>query len=147
MQPTRQNRSVFKLGLGVALFVGAIAAAAFAFLRTGTDVPSTVGEPAIPSGAPIASWQDNGRDGAYLLRIASGRPLPRGATVHGVVTSDASCEPDAQGFSHCRNGIDLAGGARLVVVDTHQMSRHPCLTPGEDVRITGFNDQWAVLKL
>lgn len=147
MQTSQQNRSIFKFGLGAAFVVGLLAATAFAFVRTGTDIRTPAGEPAIPRGAPIASWQDNGRDGTYLVHIVAGKPLQGTSTVRGVVTSDTSCEPDALGFSHCHNGIDLADGASLDVVDTHQMNRHPCLTPGEDVRVTRLDDHWVILKL
>ena len=147
MQTSHHNRSAIKRGLGAAFVIGLLAVTMFAFVRAEADTPPAASEPAIPRGAPIASWRDNGRDGTHLLRIIAGKPIPRGATLRGVVTSDTSCEPDASGFSHCHNNLDLADGTHVVVVDTHQMSRYPCLTRGEDVQVTGFDGQWVVLKL
>jgi hypothetical protein len=51
-----------------------------------------------------------------------------------VVRTDANCQPDEHGVSHCLN--ELAVGSETVVVrHHHKMSEVPCLTPGEMVTI------------
>ncbi|MDE2227768.1 MAG: hypothetical protein KGL11_01845 [Alphaproteobacteria bacterium] len=102
------------------------------------------GEPAIPHGVKLASWEENGRDGQYVLQIADGGTLPSGAAVTGTVTSDTNCAPDAQGLSHCRNGIALSNGSRITVIDIHTMSRNPCLLPGETITLTRIDSSWLV---
>ncbi len=66
----------------------------------------------------------------------------RGAKLSGTVTSDTTCDPDAQGLSHCHNVIALDNGARITVLHTHAMMQHPCLKPGERVTLTGFAQHW-----
>ena len=126
--------------------LGALAAAGFGALAVALLLPSGgrtgAGEPAIPVGAPLTSWSDNGQDGRHLLQIADGSALPAGLAASGVVVSDTQCEPDAQGFSHCRNAIELANGARITVIDTHMMSRHPCLEPGQKLSLSRINSSW-----
>jgi hypothetical protein len=121
--------------------LGGIAAVAFLFLYG--QEPASAG-PTIPSGFNLASWYENGHGGEYLLQIAEGELPPVGVRVSGVVTSDTDCDPDAQGLSHCHNGIDLANGSTITVIDTHMMSRYRCLQPGEAVSVTRFNDSWVV---
>ncbi len=98
----------------------------------------------MPSGARLAAWQDNGQGGRYVLQLAQGRSLPVGERVAGIVTSDSNCEADAEGLSHCHNTIDLANGSRIVVINTHQMSRNRCLGPGDRVSLTGIGASWVV---
>ena len=61
-------------------------------------------------------------------------PLPA-RPVMGTVVSDANCEPDAAGVSHCRNVVRMPGGRRLTVRHPHRMMEVPCMTPGERVRV------------
>jgi len=122
----------------------AVAASAMAFSSRNNQARTASGEPAIPHGVQLASWNENGHDGRYVLQIADGGTIPAGATVSGVVTSDTNCMPDAQGLSHCRNGIALSGGDRITVIDTHSMSRNPCLLPGETVTMTRIDPSWLV---
>ncbi len=103
-------------------------------------------EARIPAGAPIRSWADNGQGGWSLLQMIGGVSLPRGATLHGTVTSDTNCAPDARGLSHCHNGIDLDNGMRILVVHTHAMMQHPCLKPGQRVTVTGFSGAWIMAR-
>lgn len=103
-----------------------------------------VAEPAIPRSAALASWDANGTGGNYLLRIVEGNLAATEKPVSGTVISDATCEPDAQGFSHCHNTILLAEGAQVTVVNTHLMNRHPCLYPGERVSISKIDASWVV---
>lgn len=107
---------------------------------------SASAEPSIPPGALIRAWTDNGEGGSYLLQLIGGNAPPRGATLGGAVTSDTNCTPDAQGLSHCHNGIDLDNGMRLLVVDNHAMMRHPCLKPGQRVAVSGFSSRWVTLR-
>ena len=79
---------------------------------------AVTGEPAIPRGAPLASWNDNGQGGKYLLQILDGNAPHPGVTVSGVVASDTACEPDARGLNHCHNAINLADGSRIVAINT-----------------------------
>ncbi|MDE3022917.1 MAG: hypothetical protein KGI54_13845 [Pseudomonadota bacterium] len=104
-------------------------------------------EPVIPHGASLTSWNENGQNGRYLLRIINGVSPQRGASVTGIVVSDTHCKPDAQGLSHCHNTIDLAQGTRITVMTTHLMSRNPCLKPGESVSLTRVNALWVMATL
>ena len=51
------------------------------------------------------------------------------------VMTDTDCAPDAQMISRCRNVVRLADGRRVVLRHPHDMSRIPCLAPGERVRL------------
>lgn len=46
--------------------------------------------------------------------------------------------------SRCRNGIGLADGSTITVIDNHMMSRNRCLQPGETVSLATLNDAWVV---
>jgi hypothetical protein len=92
------------------------------------------------------SWSDNGRDGRHLLQIVDGSIPAAGTTVVGVVVSDTLCQPDAQGFSHCQNGIELADGKRMTVIDTHQMSHYPCLEPGQRLSLSRIDRDWILAQ-
>lgn len=101
-------------------------------------------EPAIPPGAQLGSWQENGHGGRYLLQIAQGRRLAAGERVAGIVTSDNDCQPEAQGLSHCHNAIDLANGSRIVAIDTHAMMRNRCLAPGDRITLSAIGPEWVL---
>jgi hypothetical protein len=126
------------LGVLAAAGFGALAAA---FLLSYGGRTAT-GEPTIPPGATLASWSENGEGGQHLLQIAEGTAPPAGLTASGVVVSDTRCEPDALGFSHCLNAIELENGTRITVVDTHLMSLHPCLVPGQRLSFTRIDSSW-----
>src|SRR5215207_5825009 len=51
------------------------------------------------------------------------------------VMTDTDCAPDTRMISRCRNVMRLAGGRRLVLRHPHDMSKIPCLAPGERVRL------------
>jgi hypothetical protein len=51
------------------------------------------------------------------------------------VLTDTDCAPDAQMISHCRNVVRLEGGGKIVLRHPHDMTRIPCLAPGERVRL------------
>ena len=96
----------------------------------------------IPRGVPMKSWHENGRDGRYLLQVIQGRAPNAGKTVVGTVTSDTDCDADAEGLSHCHNTIDLAGGGKITVIDTHQMHSYRCLGAGDKISLTGVDRGW-----
>ncbi|HVA38113.1 MAG TPA: hypothetical protein VNJ51_10920 [Candidatus Dormibacteraeota bacterium] len=60
--------------------------------------------------------------------------LPAQATT-AVTLTDANCQPDGRGVSHCINELRLADGHTIVVRHDHDMRMVPCLTPGETVRV------------
>jgi hypothetical protein len=128
------------------LVIGGIAVLAVAFLLS-RGGQAAAGEPTIPRGASLTSWSENGQGGRYLLQIVDGNAPATGARVSGIVLSDTACEPDARGFSHCHNAIQLASGTRLSVIDTHRMSRYRCLRSGDAVSLTRINASWVVAKL
>jgi hypothetical protein len=51
------------------------------------------------------------------------------------VMTDTNCAPDAQMISRCRNVMRLAGGRQIVLRHPHDMTKIPCLAPGERVRL------------
>lgn len=105
---------------------------------------SASAEPAIPPGAKLTSWFDNGAGGRRVLQIYRGSAPPVGVRVAGTVMTDTNCEPDSEGLSHCHNIIDLSDGRRIEIVNTHIMSRHPCLSPGDQLSVTRLNANWVI---
>jgi hypothetical protein len=101
-------------------------------------------EPTIPPGVALTSWFDNGAGGQHLLQIREGSAPPVGVRVTGIVASDTNCDPDALGLSHCHNRIELGNGRRIEVTNTHIMTRHPCLSPGQRLSITRLNAKWVI---
>jgi len=101
-------------------------------------------EPTIPPGAKLASWFDNGAGGRRVLQVYRGDAPPVGVRLVGTVMSDTNCEPDSQGLSHCHNVINLSNGRRIEIVNTHIMTRHPCLAPGDRVSVTRLNENWVI---
>jgi len=51
------------------------------------------------------------------------------------VMTDSNCAPDAEKMSRCRNVIRLADGRQIVLRHPHDMTKIPCLAPGERVRL------------
>ena len=51
------------------------------------------------------------------------------------VMTDTNCAPDAEMISRCRNVMRLADGRQLVLRHPHDMTKGPCLAPGERVRL------------
>ena len=71
-------------------------------------------------------------DSLLMTSLVDGQ-LPSQA-MQAIVRTDANCQPDEQGVSHCLN--ELAVGSETVVVrHHHKMSEVPCLTPGETVTL------------
>lgn len=71
-------------------------------------------------------------DKLLMTSLVDGQ-LPSQA-VQAVVQTDANCQPDEYGVSHCLN--ELAVGESIIMVrHHHKMSEVPCLTPGETVML------------
>ncbi len=126
--------AVNRLLLGVFLL---IAASLYSY-----KVHATTTQPPIPRGVAMQSWQENGRDGRYLLQVLQGSALKAGKRVSGSVKSDTDCDIDAEGLSHCHNIIELANGTRITVIDTHNMHRYRCLAEGDRLSLTGIGGTW-----
>jgi len=126
--------SVRRLLLGV--FVLSAAALYSYQARAATE------QPPIPRGVAMKSWQENGRDGRYLLQLAQGKSLKAGQRVSGTVISDTDCDIDAEGLSHCHNTIKLANGSEITVIDTHNMHRYRCLGAGDKISLKGIGGSW-----
>ena len=58
-----------------------------------------------------------------------------GGPIMAEVMTDTDCAPDAEMVSRCRNELRLDDGSRIVLRHPHDMSRVPCLAPGERVRL------------
>jgi hypothetical protein len=83
-----------------------------------------------PGGAALPNFS---RTGNLLMTSLVDGQLPSQA-VQAVVRTDANCQPDQDGVSHCLN--ELAVGSETIMVrHHHKMSEVPCLTPGEAVTI------------
>jgi hypothetical protein len=144
----KQPESKSSFGRTAALLLGAVAIASVGgMISLGifyyAQQPA-IAEPAVPSGANLNSWFDNGAGGRHVLQIRQGNGPVAGTRVTGTVLTDSNCDPDAQGLSHCHNIIDLGGDRRIEVVHTHLMNRHPCLAPGQRVTVTRLNADWVI---
>ncbi|MBK5104847.1 MAG: hypothetical protein JJE42_11410 [Burkholderiales bacterium] len=98
----------------------------------------------IPPGVAMKSWQENGRDGRYLLQVIKGSAPKTGKTVIGTVTSDTDCDADAEGLSHCHNTIKLADGSEFTAIDSHNMHINRCLGPGDRLTLTRMSGSWVM---
>jgi hypothetical protein len=108
------------------------------------SVPRTViiVDPRHPSASPVVQSRlcgasprcENGNERINLVELVSG--VPPAAAAAATVLTDEQCAPDGYGISHCLNALRLSDGSRIVVRHSHNMSRYPCLTPGETVRVT-----------
>lgn len=75
----------------------------------------------------------NGENNIDVTVLESGEMPAHAMTA--VVETDENCEPDAYSISHCSNQLRLADGRTIEVRHDHNMSRFPCLKPGETVRV------------
>lgn len=57
------------------------------------------------------------------------------APVVATVLTDEDCQPDALGYSHCLNELEMPDGRRIAVRHTHRMAEVACLSPGERVNL------------
>lgn len=134
-----------RLRLFAALAAIAIAVAVGGVLALGgseeaADSPTFVSEHpvAIPAAArTVAVSRSMPMPSAHERRLSA--MLEEGAMPHrpmmAEVMTDTDCGPDAQMISRCRNAMRLADGSRVVLRHPHDMSRIPCLAPGERVRL------------
>ena len=151
------SRSVHPKHRSRILLVGAasVALAAVVIAVALTTAATTQPDPAIPAVAEHFVDVSPGSDTATLRTVVIAGPgerlpfmsetgsmlmaslesghLPTGAA-RATVLTDANCQPDQEGVSHCLNELDF-GTARVVVRHHHKMSDVPCLTPGEEVNI------------
>ncbi len=74
-------------------------------------------------------------ESATVLRAGVVEGVPPSAVTVATVLTDEDCAPDAQGISHCLNELRLPDGTVLTVRHPHDMSKVPCLTPGEQVEL------------
>jgi len=69
----------------------------------------------------------------HVVQLRGDAPtVPTVATV----LSDENCQPDALGYSHCLNELEMPDGRRIAVRHTHRMAEVGCLYPGERVNLT-----------
>jgi hypothetical protein len=133
--PTRIALSVLAALAALALLAGAWAvldsdrAAPGSASEHGAPIPETARTVTISAAMPLPSAHAR-RLSAMLEEGA----MPDAPTMAEVLT-DSECTPDASMVSHCRNEMLLSDGRRLVLRHAHDMSRVPCLAPGEQVLV------------
>lgn len=114
-------------------------------IALGTFAASAAAPLPIPAGVALKSWQDNGRNGRYLLQVIQGK-APKGQLT-ATVMSDTDCAADAQGVSHCHNILKLPNGTQITVIDSHNMHRFRCLGEGDRLTLKGVGAPWVVATL
>jgi hypothetical protein len=96
--------------------------------------------PAEPRAAPrlvhLTTAPDAVSTATRIVAVLLSGPMPH-ETVQATVMTDENCDPDAQGYSHCRNDVRLADGSVLHLRHTHRMGMVECLIPGEHVIVKG----------
>lgn len=131
---------LFGVLAGIAILVVAAGALALAGREDAADAPAAVsGHPvAAPSSVrtvvvsrtmPMPSAHERRLSAMLEAGTMPDRP------VMGDVMTDSDCAPDAAMISRCRNDVRLADGRQIVLRHPHEMSRIPCLAPGERVRL------------
>lgn len=118
------------LSVGVWVVVGTDGGpSARAVSEHGARVPSTARTVALSATMPPPS--------AHARRLSA--MLEEGAMPDGPMTAevltDTECAPDASMVSRCRNEMRLRDGRTMVIRHPHDMSRVPCLAPGEQVLV------------
>jgi hypothetical protein len=140
-EETTMRPRLFALLAATAILVAA--AAVFTLARddeAGGDSPAFVSEHpvAIPASArTVAVSRQMPLPSAHERRLSA--MLEDGAMpdrpMMAEVMTDTSCTPDAEMISRCRNVMRLADGRRIVLRHPHDMTKVPCLAPGEQVRL------------
>lgn len=134
------TNSIRNISLGRTLFVLAV-------LSLAAACSNAANEPAIPKGANIQSWVDNGTNGRYVLNVIKGEvPATARAGLSAEVLTDSNCAPDAANINHCHNIIEFSNGDRIEVINNHRMAWHRCLKPGETVRVNAMEGPWIALQ-
>ena len=91
-------------------------------------VPETVRTVSVSRAMPMPS--------AHARRLSA--MLEQGALPESTmaeVMTDTDCTPDEHMVSRCRNELRLPDGSTIVLRHPHDMSKVPCLAPGEQVRL------------
>ena len=131
---------LFALLAATAILVAA-AAAAFAVARgeeAADNSPPSVSEHsvAVPASArTVAVSRAMPMPSAHERRLSA--MLEHGAMpdrpVMAEVMTDTNCAPDTKMISRCRNVVRLADGRQIFLRHPHDMTKIPCLAPGERV--------------
>ncbi|QSO48719.1 hypothetical protein [Alicyclobacillus mengziensis] len=87
------------------------------------------------------NWQENGAGGQRYVQVIQGSLTATGGTVK----TDTDCTADSAGLSHCHNVIELDNRSQITVIDTHNMSKNPCLNPGERVNLQPVSQSFVKL--
>ena len=121
----------------------AAAAAVFTLTREdgeAGDSPASVSEHpvAIPASTRTVavSWQmpmPSAHERRLSAMLEDGRMPDRPMMAE--VMTDTSCTPDAEMISRCRNVVRLEDGRQIVLRHPHDMTKIPCLAPGERVQL------------
>lgn len=96
-----------------------------------TEHPVTIPE-ALRTVTVSATMPSPSVDPHHLSAMLEEGVMPKARRMAEVMT-DTDCAPDAHMISHCRNEMLLADGRTLILRHPHDMSRVPCLAPGEKV--------------
>lgn len=145
IRPKRRSRGLLigAAGAGLAVLVAVALFASSTATRPEPAIPA-VAEHFVAPGSNVAlrtvviagpgeSLPFMSETGGLLMANLERGHLPAEAAQATVLT-DANCQPDQDGVSHCLNELDL-GTAKVVVRHHHKMSEVPCLTPGEKVNL------------
>lgn len=130
-----------RLLLALALVVSAAVGGSLLYDRaTAPDAPAYVAEhpvtvPESPRTVSLSASMPLPSAGERNLSamVAEGE-MPSGPTT-GEVLTDTECTPDEAMISRCRNEVLLPGGGTVVLRHPHDMTKVPCLAPGEQVRL------------
>jgi hypothetical protein len=132
------------------LLIATLAAALLVVALAGCGGGSS-GSASTASSAPAAEETEStaSRTEMRTVTVYDKMPAPSPSPVHlnagleegtlpdrpvvGTVLTDEDCEPDAEGISHCRNVVRIAGGGKVVLRHPHAMMEVQCLEPGEKV--------------
>ncbi len=122
----RKNRRAKKKDLGgfLGLLTLVVVFAGIAFLI------------ASPSASHIETQTARGEDAFY--GSITNVPFKHEST--GVVKADTNCKPVEDGLTNCIAIINSSDGTELHFNYTHDMSRQPCLAPGDHVTIMLLSD-------
>ena len=134
-----------RFSVAARLLFGGIALSAA--VLTSYNVQAASAQPPVPQGVPMKSWQDNGHNGLYVLQPFKGQLAKGEKRVVGTVVSDADCDIDAEGLSHCHNDIQLPGGRTITVINTHNMHVNRCLGGGDRIELSRLGNTWIVGNL
>jgi hypothetical protein len=136
----RASQVVMLGAIAVLAVAAAAATATVALTRGGDDPPPPVTEhvQAIPNSARTVlvsrAMPMPSAHARTLSAMLEEGAMPNGPTTAEVMT-DSDCTPDAQMISRCRNVVRLANGRTIVLRHPHNMTKVPCLAPGERVRL------------